>query len=185
MARPQSIGCFHRTLVVEQNMLLPALLLAFAAPLAAQPADPEFLENWKMSRDFTIAVAQLMPEEKFRFKPNEEEMSFGALMVHIAVAQSFRFAQIAGTTSPLKIPPKVDKAVILDILRQSFDYCIGQLPKFTAAQLNASYKVDWYQRPEVSGRQLILGMFTHTAHHRGQAEVYLRANGIKPPDYRF
>jgi uncharacterized damage-inducible protein DinB len=27
--------------------------------------------------------------------------------------------------------------------------------------------------------------FTHTAHTRGQAEVYLRVKGIKPPDYRF
>ncbi len=37
----------------------------------------------------------------------------------------------------------------------------------------------------LTGRQLVLGMFVHTAHHRGKAEVYLRANGIKPPDYRF
>jgi len=27
--------------------------------------------------------------------------------------------------------------------------------------------------------------FTHTAHHRAQAEVYLRVKGIKPPDYQF
>lgn len=166
-------------------MLIIAMLLALPGSLAAEPADAEFLENWRMSRDFTIAVAQLMPEEQYRFKPNDEVMSFGALMVHIASSQAFRFAQIAGAQSPLKIPPKVDKAIILDLLRQSFDYCIGLLPSLTAEQMNTRYKVDWYQRPEVSGRQLVLGMFTHTAHHRGQAEVYLRANGIKPPAYRF
>ena len=27
--------------------------------------------------------------------------------------------------------------------------------------------------------------FTMTAHHRGQAEVYLRVKNIKPPRYRF
>jgi uncharacterized damage-inducible protein DinB len=32
---------------------------------------------------------------------------------------------------------------------------------------------------------MILNMFVHTAHHRGQCEVYLRAEGIKPPDYTF
>jgi uncharacterized damage-inducible protein DinB len=25
----------------------------------------------------------------------------------------------------------------------------------------------------------------HTAHHRAQCDVYLRAKGIKPPDYTF
>jgi len=27
--------------------------------------------------------------------------------------------------------------------------------------------------------------FTHMAHHRGQAEVYLRVKNIKPPAWRF
>jgi len=26
-------------------------------------------------------------------------------------------------------------------------------------------------------------MYVHVAHHRGQAEVYLRDKGIKPPSY--
>jgi uncharacterized damage-inducible protein DinB len=38
---------------------------------------------------------------------------------------------------------------------------------------------------QMSGRERLWAYFTHTAHHRGQAEVYLRVNGIKPPDYRF
>jgi uncharacterized damage-inducible protein DinB len=37
----------------------------------------------------------------------------------------------------------------------------------------------------MSGRERLWAYFTHTAHHRGQAEVYLRVNGIKPPDYQF
>ena len=37
----------------------------------------------------------------------------------------------------------------------------------------------------LTGFEWLWGYFTHTAHHRGQAEVYLRVKGIKPPDYRF
>jgi uncharacterized damage-inducible protein DinB len=29
----------------------------------------------------------------------------------------------------------------------------------------------------------LLAMYVHVAHHRGQAETYLRVNGIKPPNY--
>jgi len=47
------------------------------------------------------------------------------------------------------------------------------------------YKVDCYGRPEVTGRQLCWGCWFTPRHHRGQAEVYLRAIGIKPPEYRF
>jgi len=28
-------------------------------------------------------------------------------------------------------------------------------------------------------------MYVHVAHHRGQAEVYLRDKGIKPPSFTF
>ena len=37
----------------------------------------------------------------------------------------------------------------------------------------------------VSKFELFWGGFTHAAHHRGQAEVYLRLKGITPPPYKF
>ena len=32
-------------------------------------------------------------------------------------------------------------------------------------------------------REVMLGVMVHMAHHRGQAEVYLRLKDIKPPKY--
>jgi uncharacterized damage-inducible protein DinB len=37
----------------------------------------------------------------------------------------------------------------------------------------------------LTGFEWLWSYFTHTAHHRGQAEVYMRVKGIKPPDYKF
>jgi uncharacterized damage-inducible protein DinB len=37
----------------------------------------------------------------------------------------------------------------------------------------------------LTGVEWLWSYFTHTAHHRGQAEVYLRLKGIKPPAYTF
>ena len=37
----------------------------------------------------------------------------------------------------------------------------------------------------LTGTEWLWSYFTHTAHHRGQAEVYLRLKGIKPPAYTF
>ena len=36
----------------------------------------------------------------------------------------------------------------------------------------------------LSGREVLLAMYIHVAHHRGQAETYLRNLGIRPPSYR-
>jgi uncharacterized damage-inducible protein DinB len=38
---------------------------------------------------------------------------------------------------------------------------------------------------KMTGFEWLWAYFTHTAHHRGQAEVYLRIKGIQPPDYVF
>jgi len=35
------------------------------------------------------------------------------------------------------------------------------------------------------GREVLLAMYIHVAHHRGQAEIYLRDKGIRPPSYRI
>lgn len=163
-----------------------ALLLLTLAPAWAQTRPDEFLDHWRMAKQFTLAVAEAMPDEHYKFKPQDEEMPYGALLFHIASAQAFRIAQIAGTESPVA-PPQgpLSKADILAALAKSFDFCIARIARFTPEQLDRSYRVDWFERPTVTGRQLVLGMFNHTTHHRGQAEVYLRLKGIRPPAYRF
>ena len=158
--------------------------------LAAQPGTSllsraEFIENWKTCREFTLAVAEAMPEDLYKYKPHPESMSFGALMVHIAQTNHFRFAQVAADSKAAPVNQKVwTKANILDALRQSFDYCIATLETVSEDKLHKMYDVGWNQRPRVTGSQLLVGMFTHTTHHRAQAETYMRANHVTPPAYR-
>ena len=160
--------------------VLPSRILRGTQPESA-------IQDWRTSKQFTIAVAEAMPSEKYDFRVNSEEMSFGDLMAHIAVSQAFRFAQISGSRAfSLPAPgTHIDKATAIRLLTDSFDFCIGRLGALTPEQLHKSYKVDWYERPQITGEELVLGMLVHTAHHRAQAEVYLRANNIQPPRYRF
>jgi len=131
----------------------------------------DFIENWKTSKEFTLAVANDMPEKFYRFKPNPAEMNFASLMVHIADSNRFRFAQISeDKTAAPAMPKEVNKAVIVDRLRDSFDYCIGRLNTLTDEQLKKRFTVDWFERPAASGSQILLGMYVHTAHHRAQAQ---------------
>jgi len=171
--------------------------LALSAAAAAQTAKvgsvldmPEFVHDWQISKEFTIDVAKAMPADLYSFKLNPDEMTFGEQMVHIAGANVFRFNQIAGIKPPFVFdpakPPASDKESVLKMLDQSFDYVIDILPTITADQLKRTWHVpSWKSRPDPEGRAMILNMFVHTAHHRAQCEVYMRAKGIKPPDYEF
>jgi uncharacterized damage-inducible protein DinB len=151
---------------------------------------PEFVHDWQISKQFTIGVADAMPAEFYGFKPNPDEMTFGEQMLHIAVSNVFRFQQITGMQPPFPVdlskPLNPDKVNVLKVLGQSFDYVMEALPRITPEQLQRTWHIpSWKGRNDPDGRAMILNMFVHTAHHRAQCEVYLRAKGIKPPDYTF
>jgi uncharacterized damage-inducible protein DinB len=173
------------------------LLLLGSCAAAAQIARvnavldlPEFIQDWKISKQFTTDVANAMPADLYGFKPNPEEMTFGEQMIHIAGANVFRFNQITGIKPPFAFdpekPPASDKQSVMKLLEQSFDYVIEVLPQITPEQLKRTWHIpSWKGRADPDGRAMILNMFVHTAHHRAQCEVYMRAKGIKPPDYSF
>src|SRR5260370_38193870 len=105
-------------------------LLLLCWPVAAQQSvslfsRADFIQNWKTSREFTIAVAEAMPEEFYGYKANAAEMSFAGLMVHIANSNQFRFAQISEDKTPAPAAPQQwSKPTLIDRLRESFDYGI-------------------------------------------------------------
>jgi uncharacterized damage-inducible protein DinB len=71
---------------------------------------------------------------------------------------------------------------VVKFLSDSFQYCAGIIPKLTEEQLTRAHNSPDGHLP---GRDILLAMYIHVAHHRGQAEIYLRDRGIKPPSYRI
>ena len=79
-------------------------------------------------------------------------------------------------------PTTTDKEAAVKYLGNSFSYCSGIIPNLSAVQLDAVHDSPEGQLPE---RDVLLAMYVHMAHHRGQAEIYLRDKGIRPPGYRI
>jgi uncharacterized damage-inducible protein DinB len=181
------LRCFFSAAVM---LLAASGLYAQATRLNSLLDMQEFLADWKISKQFTLDVANAMPAEFYNFKPNPEEMTFGEQIVHIAVANAFRFHEITGIQPPFPYDPSkdfpTDKQSATKMLEQSFDYVIAVLPQITPDQLKRTWHIpSWKDRTDPDGRAMIMNMFVHTAHHRAQCEVYLRIKGIKPPDYTF
>jgi hypothetical protein len=194
---PSKLAALEDLAMLKTFGMVAAVLLFAGSTAVAQTARvnsvmdmAEFVQDWKISKQFTLDVANAMPAELYSFKPNPEEMTFGEQMVHIAGGNVFRFNQITGIPGPFVFdpekPPASDKPSVLKMVEESFDYVIAVLPQITPEQLKRTWHIpSWKNRPEPEGRAMIVNMLVHTAHHRAQCEVYMRTKGIKPPDYSF
>jgi uncharacterized damage-inducible protein DinB len=160
--------------------LCAVLALLFPSALAAQRAG-EYAKHFAALSQLSVAVANAMPAEKYGFRPHPESMNFGELMSHIATT-NFQFCAGLKDTTPPKLPQPTDKDAVVTFVSGSFDYCSGVIDNLTEQQLSAIHNSPDGRLP---GREVLLAMYVHVAHHRGQAEIYLRDNGIKPPGYRI
>jgi len=113
------------------------------------------------------------------------------LMVQIAGANLNACSLASGMTGPA-VPEQlaaalkdeklgIEKETAMKFLTETFDFCNKAVASMTPEKLDAVVG----RTRKMTGFEWLWAYFTHTAHHRGQAEVYLRVKGIKPPDYVF
>jgi uncharacterized damage-inducible protein DinB len=166
------------------------VVLAVLLPLSRVPAHPaaapsnavgEYSKHLGALSELSVAVAQAMPPEQYRFRPHPESMNFGELISHIANT-NYQFCAGLKDSDPPAMPSPTTKDAVVKFLSDSFDYCSGVIPGLTEDQLNRTHN-----SPDgtLLGREILLAMYIHVAHHRGQAEIYLRDKGIKPPPYKI
>ena len=63
----------------------------------------EFVQSWKNTKAYTLAVAEAMPAESYSFKPAAEEMTFAGQMIHISHANYAWFAGVLGEKRVLSV----------------------------------------------------------------------------------
>jgi uncharacterized damage-inducible protein DinB len=160
---------------------LALLLLPVVA--AATPASPagEYAAHFGALSQLSVAVAQAMPAALYSFKPHPESMNFGELMSHIAMT-NYQFCAGLKDSAPPAMPAHNNRDTIIQFLSASFDYCGRVIPSLTDADLSKLHDSPDGRLP---GREILLALYVHVAHHRGQAEIYLRDKGIQPPPYRI
>ncbi len=170
-----------------RNLLFTALLaVSGLVTLPTFAADnSSFAKHWANSVALTEAVAEAMPADGYDFVPPStvmpKEMTFGELMVHIVQGDMSYIGRASGQKGPEK-PATTDKAAVTKFMKEGLDFCTKTIASMTDEQMA---KMVGPEGKQVSGQELLWGGFTHMAHHRGQAEVYLRLKGVKPPTYTF
>src|SRR5207248_7372067 len=72
------------------------MLMAVLPSLAQTTIKDALVKHWKVTEDFTLAVAKMMPADSYGFKPVPEELSFGQLMIQIGRANLNACANASG-----------------------------------------------------------------------------------------
>ncbi len=139
-----------------------------------------------------IGSAELMPADKYSYKPTPAQMSFGALIVHIVQTNVFLCAGIASAMPPQDryptfTPPQLKKMsetepkdTLVGALKQSFEYCTEVLTKATDAQLGEQATMFGQPAP-LSRADAMVVIAADWADHYSTAASYLRLNGLLPP----
>jgi uncharacterized damage-inducible protein DinB len=163
------------TLLLGAALVLPVLAQEGGMP-------PQLVDHWKTSKKYVLALAEQMPAADYSFKPNPAEMSFGEQMAHIAGSNSYFFATLSGQKDPLGKPANFEKATVIKMLNDSYDFVISAMGTIKHETMMKTFDGEG---GKMTGMEMMLLAIDHTAHHRGQCIVYLRAKNIKPADYQF
>ena len=176
-----------------QIRLVIVALVASASVAQAQPPAMQsagalsgaLMTAWQRVSQNMPGAGDLMPPEKFGFKPTPEQMSFGEILAHEAQSNETLCGAIAGagsTPSESAAGATAPKADLVARLRKSFEYCGGVVAKVTDSSLGDS--VPFFGGRKATRARAAVALAQDWADLYAQAAMYLRLNGILPPSAR-
>lgn len=144
----------------------------------------EFYPVWQRGSTYLLEVAEAMPAELYGYQPSEDVFTFGEQLMHIAANLYYLNATYISGAEPVDLDLNISdksKEEITSDLREAL------------ARVDASYQalqpgeedeaLMLFGRIEADKQRVFMLMRDHVTHHRGQMVVYLRLNGILPPNY--
>lgn len=143
-----------------------------------------FPDVWTRAAGYTLEVAEAMPPEKYGYRPTEESMTFQEQLLHLVQNLSFLSTRITGAQPDFlkgKKPEALTKQEAIIAFQAASRY-VSQLIKQVDEQTLQAHTA--FGGEEMPKENLFYLMRDHATHHRAQAILYLRLNGIKAPLYR-
>jgi uncharacterized damage-inducible protein DinB len=160
------------------------LLLLTATAVLAQEKNPvtsvvkEILPRQQKN---LVAAAEEMPANKFDYKPTEQQMPFGHLILHIVESNNHLCSKI-GDVPEIKAAPLKEsdgKEKLVAALKASFEFCATALAKVDDSKLGD--EVELFGGRKGPRAFALIALTNDWADHYSSAAIYLRLNGLLPP----
>jgi hypothetical protein len=154
---------------------------ASAADPSSSPVADAFRMNESRSGKNLMAAADEMPGDKYGFKPTPAQMTFGAIVAHLAEGNDFFCGAISGTKAPerAKVAATDSKDVLVARLKETFEFCDKALATVDDSKLGE--QLPFFGGRTVSRAGMIITTAADWADHYSQSAIYLRLNGLLPP----
>ncbi|WP_185716218.1 DinB family protein [Larkinella knui] len=144
--------------------------------------------EWQRAKEFTKEYLDAMPEDGMGYKPTPEIRSFAEQMLHLTAA-NYNFTSAAtGKANPMQgkkletMDELKTKTALTKAVMDSYDFVLDGIKSLSDAQLAENVKMG---PREMSRETVFAKAFEHQTHHRGQATIYIRMKGIKPPNEKL
>ena len=170
---------FTRSVVV-----VALCILGTAAAAAAQPSFPatSFLTpakaTWESTRNLVIGLVEVMPEDKYDFRPTPSVRTFRENVVHLVGENYLFFGRVAGENPGNPAQNLKSRDELLKALRESYDYGAKVWAGLTEEKALEMIEV---RGQKVQRWSAILGAIQDNMNHYGNLVVYIRLNGLVPP----
>jgi uncharacterized damage-inducible protein DinB len=154
----------RRHLLLALTPLVVAKLAGAQAP-ARTDAAAELRRNFNEVSGWVARAADMVPAERYSYRPTQSVRTFGQLIAHIADSHNYYCARAAGRNVEWSDPIEKgssDKATVVQKLKQSNDAC------------TAAYAGTGQVGP-------LIGNIGHTNLHYGNIITYMRMLGLTPP----
>ncbi len=146
-----------------------------------------YLPVWQEAVRHCLDVAESMPEELYSYKPTAISKTFAEQMVHIAAASKLltqRYVQGMELKPNTPDASKMKKTEILALMKKSFEYTAETIMAIEQEQLDETCTM-YHSGNIVSRAFALFYVQDHMANHRAKSNLYLRMNGVEPPEYTW
>jgi hypothetical protein len=129
-----------------------------------------------------VAAAEEMPADKFGYKPTEQQITFGHLILHIIESNNYlcsHIGELPEVKAPVPLKESDGKDKLVAALKASFDFCTTALGKVDDSKLGD--EVELFGGRKGSRAFALIALTNDWADHYSSAAMYLRLNGLLPP----
>lgn len=147
-------------------LLSVAPSLAQSTPVKAPDVSTELRNGFNEVNDWVTKAADMVPADKYNYKPADTVRTFGQLIAHITDSYNYFCANAAGNKvewSDAVEKGATDKNTLLPKLKEAVGRC------------NAAYSAG-----NAQFKPLLINV-GHTNLHYGNVITYMRMMGLKPP----
>ena len=158
--------------------------------LSSADIKTQLVADWQRAKDYTNEYLNTMPANKYGAKAVDSLRSFAQQMIHLAAANVFIMSNATGENALSwagftmeERATALTKDSVVYYVNSSYDYCINAVKNSNPDKWGEKIKV--FGQFEGTRFAFMQKAFEHQTHHRGQTTIYIRLQGIKPPQEKL